>query len=316
MRVVFMGTPEFAATILQEMSTQHQLVAVYTRPDAVRGRGSALLPSPVKSAAQALGIPVFCPESLTNNEEQQRLRAFEPDVIVVAAYGALLPRAVCECARFGAINAHASLLPRWRGAAPVERALLAGDEQVGVCAMRVDEKLDAGPYCVSRSIPVLHRSAHVLLDELAHLGAEALLNALAQFEAGHVFWVEQDEAQVCYAKKIEKGELNLAVNDTAVQADRKVRASSEAHTCCCEIAGRRVVLLSAQEYDSCDILPEPLAAGQIVFAHKRLFLGMQQGMLEILTLKPQGKKEMDAKAFAAGIQNIKTNPTYWRPLGN
>lgn len=316
MRIVFMGTPEFAASILQELSVHHQVVAVYTRPDAVRGRGNTLVPSPVKQAAQTLGIPVFCPESLTSSEEQQRLRTCAPDVIVVAAYGALLPREVCECARFGAINAHASLLPRWRGAAPVERAILAGDEQVGVCAMRVDEKLDAGPYCASRSIPVLHRNATELLDELAVLGAKALMNALTQFEAGRVFWVEQEEAQVSYAKKIEKGELNLTAGNTAIQADRKVRASSEAHTCGCEIAGRRVVLLAAQEHDCLDILSEPLDAGQVVFAHKRLFLGMQQGVLEIFSLKPQGKKAMDAKAFAAGIQNIKTNPTYWRPLEN
>ena len=189
MRVVFMGTPEFAATILRQINEQHQVVAVYTRPDAIRGRGNALVPSPVKSAALELGLPVFCPASLKDAEEQERLRSFEADVLVVAAYGALLPQAVIDAARFGAINAHASLLPRWRGAAPVERAILAGDEQVGVCAMRIDEKLDAGPYCAYRSVPVEHRNVSELLDDLAYLGAEALLSALEQFDAGHVFWV-------------------------------------------------------------------------------------------------------------------------------
>ena len=316
MRIVFMGTPEFAATILRQINEQHQVVAVYSRPDAIRGRGNALVPSPVKSAALELGLPVFCPASLKDAEEQERLRSFEADVLVVAAYGALLPRAVIDAARYGAINAHASLLPRWRGAAPVERAILAGDEQVGVCAMRIDEKLDAGPYCAYRSVPVDHRSASELLDDLAYLGAEALLNALEQFDAGHVFWVEQDESKVTYAKKIEKGELDLCLDDTALQADRKVRASSEAHPCSCEVAGKPVTILSAQNFDSLDFLPEPLQAGQVAFVRKRLFLGTKEGILEILTLKPHGKKEMDAKSFAAGVQNIKTEPKHWRTLGN
>ena len=316
MRVVFMGTPEFAATILRQINEQHQVVAVYTRPDAIRGRGNALVPSPVKSAALELGLPVFCPASLKDAEEQERLRSFEADVLVVAAYGALLPQAVIDAARFGAINAHASLLPRWRGAAPVERAILAGDEQVGVCAMRIDEKLDAGPYCAYRSVHVEHRNVSELLDDLAYLGAEALLSALEQFDAGHVFWVEQDENEVTYAKKIEKGELDLCLDDTALQADRKVRASSEAHPCSCEVAGKPVSILSAQNFDSLDVLPDSLQAGQVAFVRKRLFLGTKEGVLEILTLKPHVKKEMDAKSFAAGVQNIKTEPKHWRTLGN
>ena len=316
MRVVFMGTPDFAATILRQISQQHEVVAAYTRADAVRGRGNTLMPSAVKSAALELGIPVFCPASLKDAAEQERLRSFQADVLVIAAYGMILPAAVTKAARFGAINAHASLLPRWRGAAPVQRAILAGDENVGVCAMRIDEELDAGPYCACRSIPVEHRSASELLDELALLGAEALLSALAQFEAGRVFWIEQDKDQVTYAKKIEKGELDLVPADPAVLADRKVRAASDAHACRCEIAGKQVSVLSAQAYDAVDCLPQPLEAGRVAFVRKRLFLGTSAGVLEIYTLKPQGKKEMDAKSFAAGVQNIKTKPTYWRTLGN
>lgn len=316
MRIVFMGTPTFAAIILQQLREHHQVVAVYTRPDAVRGRGSALLPSPVKEVACAAGIPVFTPATLKDVDEQQRIRSFKADVIVVAAYGMLLPQEVTDAARFGAINAHASLLPRWRGAAPVERALLAGDENVGVCAMRVDAALDAGPYCASRSIPVEHKNASELLDDLAYLGAEALLSALEQFRSGRVFWVDQDEAQVTYARKIEKGELDLAASDTACDADRKVRASSDAHPCRCEIAGKQVAIMAAQACDVLDFLPAGLEEGRVVFVRKRLFLIMQQGALEILAVKPQGKKEMDAKSFAAGVQHIKTEAVYWRTLGN
>ena len=316
MRIVFMGTPEFAAIILRQISLKHQVVAVYTRPDAIRGRGNALNPSPVKNMACELGIPVFCPRTLTDEQEQERLRSFAADVLVVAAYGAILPKAVIDAAPFGALNAHASLLPRWRGAAPVERAILAGDETVGVCAMRIGERLDAGPYCASRSIPVEHRNASEILDELAYLGAEVLLSALAQFEAGHVFWVDQDEAQATYAKKIEKGELDLCVQDSVCLADRKVRASSVAHPCRCRIADKTVILLSARPAAGLDFLPTSLAAGQVVFIHKRLFLTMSDGMLEILSLKPQGRKEMDAKSFAAGIHGIKNESTYWRTFEN
>ena len=316
MRVVFMGTPAFAATILKEISQQHEVVAVYTRPDAVRGRGNSLVPSPVKEAALELGIPVYTPKTLKDPEEQEALRAFQADVLAVAAYGMLLPQEVIDAAKFGAINAHASLLPRWRGAAPVERAILAGDDEVGVCAMRIDPELDAGPYCACRSLPVEHRNAAELLEELAFLGAEALLSALAQFEAGRVFWVEQDPELVTYAQKLEKGQLDLTLEDTAVAADRKVRASSDAHPCKCQIADKQVALLSACAYDSVDCLPDGLEPGRVAFTCKRLFLGCAEGILEVLTLKPQGKKEMDAKSFAAGIQNIKNETKYWRTLGN
>ena len=320
MRVVFMGTPDFAATILQEISIQHTVVAAYTRPDAVRGRGNELVASPVKKCAEELGIPVYCPTSFKSEEELARLRSLKPDVLIVAAYGALLPAEVTSIAPYGAINAHASLLPRWRGAAPVERAILAGDKQVGVCAMRVDEKLDAGPYCVSRSISVEHRSASDLLDELANVGAEALLNALAQLEAGRVFWVEQNPQEVTYAKKIEKGELDLRLDESALCADRKIRASSDAHACRAEIAGKQVTLLSGQAYlleaagtgvstsastpasnnayPSLSSLPESLRealvgleTGSVAFVQKRLFWEQKKEFWKFLRLNLQEKKK-------------------------
>ncbi len=316
MRVVFMGTPAYAARIFTEISQQHEVVAVFTRPDAVRGRGNSLLPSPVKEEALKRGIPVYCPETLKDAHIQQEIRDLAADVLVVAAYGMLLPQEVIDAAPYGAINAHASLLPRWRGAAPIERAILAGDAEVGVCAMRIDLELDTGPYCASRSLPVEHRNASELLEELSLLGAQALLSALAQFEAGEVFWVEQDASSVTYAHKLEKGELNLSWEDSAVLADRKVRASSDAHPCRCEIADKSVTLLSACAHDAIDCLAHPLEPGQLAFVDKRLFMGMAEGVLEVLRLKPQGKKAMDAQSFAAGIQNIKNQTKNWRILGN
>ena len=168
MRVVFMGTPRFAAEILDELAEFHEIAAVYTRPDAVRGRGKALAPSPVKEVAERRGFPVRTPRTLRDAEVLSELAAFAPDVICVAAYGAILPKDVLDLPPFGCLNVHGSLLPRWRGAAPIERAILAGDEEIGVCIMAMEEGLDTGDYCVCRSLPAGSRTAAELLS-LIHI---------------------------------------------------------------------------------------------------------------------------------------------------
>ena len=188
MRVVFMGTPRFAAEILDELAEFHEIAAVYTRPDAVRGRGKALVPSPVKEVAERRGLPVRTPRTLRDAAVLSELAAFAPDVICVAAYGAILPKEVLDLPPFGCLNVHGSLLPRWRGAAPIERAILAGDEEIGVCIMAMEEGLDTGDYCVCRSLPAGSRTAAELTEELAALGASALLTALAQAEGGNLRW--------------------------------------------------------------------------------------------------------------------------------
>lgn len=313
MRVVFMGTPEFAATILEDLAQQHDVVAVYTRPDAVRGRGKRLEPSPVKLVAERHGLTVLTPRTLRDEEAQRELAAFEPDVICVAAYGAILPKAVLDIPRFGCLNVHASLLPRWRGAAPIERAILAGDEEAGVCIMRMEEGLDTGAYCVCRTTPVEGKNAAALTDELADLGSHALLTALVHVERGAAEWTEQDEAEVTYASKIEKRELNLSLEDGTAEAVRKVRASSEAHPSRTVVAGRAVTLLEVQPAE--DAAARELAAalepGSVRFAAKRLFLGVADGAVEALELKPDGKQAMDARSFAAGIQGIKNGGLTW-----
>lgn len=312
MRVVFMGTPDFAATVLEELAGHHDVVGVYTRPDAVRGRGRSLVPSPVKEMAASLGIPVLTPRTLRDEAEQQTLRELAPDVICVAAYGAILPREVLEIPPCGCLNVHASLLPRWRGAAPVERAILAGDEEAGVCIMRMEEGLDTGAYCVCRSIPIRDMSASELSDELANLGARALITALAHVEAGAVRWTQQDASRVTYAKKIEKGELDADPHESAAANARRVQASSIAHPSRCVVAGRNVALVRAHALAADDAaVSQPVEAGQAAFAGKRLVLGCAEGTLEVLSLKPDGKKEMDARAFAAGVPMLKTNEAKW-----
>lgn len=316
MRVIFMGTPDFAATILEDLAQQHEVVAVYTRPDAVRGRGRKLEPSPVKQAAERLGLPVYKPRTLRDEDVQVELASLKPDVICVAAYGALLPKAVLEIPLFGCLNVHASLLPRWRGAAPVERAILAGDEVAGVCIMRMEEGLDTGAYCVCRTARIDGKTAPELTDELANLGSHALLTALVHVQKGAAEWIEQDDSQATYAAKVEKGELDLTPQDTAEVALRKVRASSAAHPARAVLAARPVTVLSLQavEDDYGRELASGLAAGEIRFASKRLFLGCADGSVELTSLKPDGKQAMDAKAFAAGVQGMKQKVLLWESV--
>lgn len=316
MRVVFMGTPAFAATILEDLAQQHDVVAVYTRPDAVRGRGKQLEPSPVKATAERLAIPVLTPRTLRDEAAQRELASFRPDVICVAAYGAILPKAVLDLPRYGCLNVHASLLPRWRGAAPIERAILAGDREAGVCIMRMEEGLDTGAYCVCRTAAVDGKSAEELTDELADLGAQALLTALVRVERGAADWIDQDESQVTYASKIEKGELDLVPTEDAETLARRVQASSAAHASRAVVAGRGVTVLRAAML--MDVAGRELAAGiapgEVRFVGKRLFLGAADGALEVLSVKPDGKQAMDAKAFAAGIQGIKDGGLTWEEL--
>ena len=314
MRIVFMGTPDFAASILRAIAPVHDVVAVYTRADAVRGRGKKLLPSPVKTVAEGLGIPVRTPATLRDADVVRELADAAPDAICVAAYGMILPREVLGIPRLGCLNVHASLLPRWRGAAPVERAILAGDEEAGVCVMRMEEGLDTGDYCICRAIDVADTSAPLLTDQLADLGAHALLTALSQAEAGIIRWTAQEEDLVTYAAKIERGELDLSPADSACVLCRKVQASSEAHPSHAVVAGKRVTVLVvrgiAGDARAAEFAKD-IAPGQVRFAGKRLFIGAADGAVELLSVKPDGKQAMEAKAFAAGIQGIKDGNKIW-----
>lgn len=309
MRVVFMGTPRFAAEILDELAEFHEIAAVYTRPDAVRGRGKALVPSPVKEVAERRGLPVRTPRTLRDAAVLSELAAFAPDVICVAAYGAILPKDVLDLPPFGCLNVHGSLLPRWRGAAPIERAILAGDEEIGVCIMAMEEGLDTGDYCVCRSLPAGSRTVAELTEELAALGASALLTALAQAEGGNLRWVAQDEALVTYAEKIAKGELNLDPAESAVANDRRVRASGAAHPARAVVAGRPLTVLAARVAD--DAPADRLGSGAAALIANRLLLGCAEGVLEVTEVKPDGKRAMDARSFAAGVPALRGEEGTW-----
>lgn len=226
LKIVFAGTPEFAAVALQALlASRHRVIAAYTQPDRPAGRGRKLTPSPVKALALEHGIPVYQPQSLQDEATQQELAALQPDVMVVAAYGLLLPKVVLDLPRHGCLNIHASLLPRWRGAAPIQRAILAGDAETGITIMQMDVGLDTGAMLYKVSTPIGDTdTAATLHDRLATLGAEALLAVLDRLQADPLHGAPQDDTQATYAKKLDKAEAALDWSRSAVALARQVRA--------------------------------------------------------------------------------------------
>lgn len=301
MRIVFMGTPAFSATVLRTLAGEHEVVAVYTRPDSASSRGSRLSPSMTKVAADELGIPVCAPQSLRDPEEIRHLSGFEPDCIVVAAYGVILPKVVLDIPRYGCVNVHASLLPRWRGAAPIQRAILAGDEACGVCIMRMEEGLDTGDHCSCVSTLVDHKDTDHLTAELAQIGSAALLRALAKIQTGTADWKVQEDALATYAEKVAKEDVLIGPSLTAVECDRRVRASTDAAPSRTVVVGKRLRVLEVELSD------EVLQPGEVSCIGKRLFLGCADGSIEVLRLKPDGKTAMDAQAWIAGLHGVSGN---------
>lgn len=294
MRIVFMGTPEFAVPSLRALAGAHDVRIVLTRPDAVRGRGRRLEPSAVKAAATELGIDVLETKRITD-DVMDAIRAAEPDVIVVAAFGCILPDAVLTAAPLGCVNVHASSLPRWRGAAPIQRAILSGDARAGVSIMRVVHDLDAGAYCRQADVEVGEKSCPQVMGELAELGARELLTALDQMADGTAEWVEQDESKVTYAKKIEKAEMLLDPAATALDNRRRVQTSLDAAPARMAVAGKGVRVLAAR------VVEEGVAQGEVLVRHGRVIAGCADGAIELLRVKPDGKREMEASAWAAGL---------------
>lgn len=296
MRIVFMGTPSFSVPSLKKLAAAYDVALVLTRPDAVRSRGKKLEPSPVKEAALELGLPVLEAKRMTP-EVLDALRAAQADVFCVAAYGCILPDEVLTMAPMGCVNVHASLLPRWRGAAPIQRCILAGDEKTGVSIMRIGHGVDTGDYCAQASCTVEGKTADELTAELAELGGDLLVQTLPALADGSVAWTVQDEALVTHAAKIEKAEMRLDPADTAMANVRRVLASSDAAPARCEVAGKPVRVLRAARAEG-----RSLEAGSYEVAGKRVMLGCADGTVELLQVKPDGKRAMDASAWAAGLQ--------------
>ena len=224
MRIIFAGTPEFAAETLQALITsEHEICAVYTQPDRPSGRGRKLTASPVKQLAVEHNIPVEQPENFKQDQAQQTLADYQADLMIVVAYGLLLPQSVLDMPKQGCLNIHASLLPRWRGAAPIQRAILAGDPETGVCIMQMEAGLDTGPVLSRTTCPIYAEdTAQILHDRLADLGATTLLATLANLTELQSNAAEQDHAASCYAKKLQKQEANIDWQQSAELINRLV----------------------------------------------------------------------------------------------
>ena len=245
MKIIFMGTPQFAVPTLKALvAAGHEVCACYTQPPRPAGRGKQLQPSPVQREAEALEIPVRHPVSLKGADEQAALALLGADIAVVAAYGLILPRAVLDAPRLGCLNVHGSLLPRWRGAAPVQRAILAGDAETGVTIMRMEAGLDTGPMLLVDRTPIGGKNAGQLSEELAEMGARLMLAVLADLP-GHAE-VPQPDSGVTYAAKIEKHESRLDFTGSAAAAERQVRAFAPAPGAFFELDGERYRVLAAE----------------------------------------------------------------------
>ncbi|MCC5796037.1 MAG: methionyl-tRNA formyltransferase [Methylophaga sp.] len=226
MRIIFAGTPEFAASSLQALlDTEHEICAVYTQPDRPAGRGRKLTPSPVKQLALQHQIPVEQPENFKNEQDRQRLEHYQADVMIVVAYGLLLPQRILDAPKHGCINVHASLLPRWRGAAPIQRAILAGDKETGVCIMQMEAGLDTGPVLAEVRCTIADtETASSLHDRLAELGANTLVEALTDLSAQQLNAQVQDDINTTYASKLDKSEALIDWQKSATEIDRQIRA--------------------------------------------------------------------------------------------
>lgn len=294
MKIVFMGTPDFAVKALEALAARHEVVCVYTREPQEAGRGKKLTKSPVHEFAEAHGILVRTLKTLRSAEAQAELKALQADISVVAAYGLILPQAVIEAFPLGCINIHGSLLPRWRGAAPIQRAIEAGDNESGITIMKVVEKLDAGDMLLKGSVPITaETTGETLHDAMAGLGAELIVKALDNWQNLHA--EPQDERLVTYAAKIDKAESRLDFSMPAEVLERKIRAFNPYPAVYFEYGGERYKILRAKVVD------ESGEAGAILDGAGRLVIACGDKALEVTEIQRQGKKKMPTEELLRGM---------------
>ncbi len=292
MRLVFMGTPEFSVPALEALvEAGHEVAAVYCQPPRPAGRGKKARPSPVQARARALGLEVRHPESLRGAAEQAEFAALEAEVAVVVAYGLILPKEILQAPARGCLNIHASLLPRWRGAAPIHRAVMAGDAETGVCVMQMDEGLDTGPVLLCEATPIgPEETTGDLHERLSEMGARLITRALERLD--ELEPVPQPQEGVTYAAKIDKAEARIDWSRPAVEVDRKIRGLSPFPGAWCEVAGERVKLLRSRLAEG---RGEP---GQVL---EGFTVACGEGAVEVLEAQRPGRRAMSADELLRGL---------------
>ena len=297
MRIVFMGTPDFAVKALEALYQKHEIVCVYTRAPQEAGRGKKITKSPVHVFAEEHGIEVRTPKSLRNAQEQEMFRNLQADILVVAAYGLILPKEVIEAFPKGCVNIHGSLLPRWRGAAPIQRAIEAGDKESGITIMKMVEKLDAGDMLLKGVVPITaETTGETLHDAMAEMGAKLILEALDNWQ--NLKPVSQDESLVTYAAKIDKTESHLDFSEKAEVLERKIRAFNPYPAVYFEYEGERYKILRAKVVD------ENGTNGEILQGAERLVIACGDKALEVVEIQRQGKKKMPIEECLRGMQFV------------
>lgn len=297
MRIVFMGTPEFAVPTLTEIvGNGHEVVAVYTRAPKPAGRGQAERKSPVHEAAEGFGIPVFTPKSLKGEAEQIAFAAHDADVAIVVAYGLLLPKPILDAPRLGCLNLHGSLLPRWRGAAPIQRAVMAGDKRTGIIVMQMEEGLDTGPMGLIEETPIgPEMTAGELHDQMMLVGADLMGRALAALERGSLDFTPQPEDGATYAKKIEKAETRIDWSRPAAEVHNHIRGLSPFPGAWFELElNGQPVRIKALRSSLTEFAGAPGTIGP------ELTIACGEGAVRLVTVQREGKGAMDAATFLRG----------------
>jgi methionyl-tRNA formyltransferase len=298
LRLAFMGTPDFAVPTLAELIAQgHDIAAVYSQPPRPKGRGMALEPGPVQKFAESAKLPVRTPLSLKDEAEQAAFAALELDAAIVVAYGLLLPRAILEAPMLGCFNLHGSLLPRWRGAAPIQRAVMAGDAETGVMVMRMDEGLDTGPVLMAERVRIGRKTSGELSAELSRLGADLMVRALGALERGGIAPQQQPEDGVTYAKKISKEEARIDWSKSAVEIDCHIRGLSPFPGAWTEANGERLKILYAE--------PVTGNAKPGVLLDDNLTVACGNGGLRLIKVQRAGKSVMSAEELLKGFALVR-----------
>ena len=294
MKLVYMGTPDFAVPALEKLAAVHEVAAVFTQPDKPVGRKQILTPPDVKVCAERLGIPVCQPASMKTPEAFELLKSFAPEVIVVAAYGQILPKAVLDLPVYGCVNIHGSLLPKYRGAAPIQQAVLNGDAVTGVTTMLMDVGLDTGDILLTKETPIgENETSAELFDRLSLLGGELILETLDALAQGSVTPKKQDEALATHTSKIDKSLCPIDFTATAQAVHNLIRGLYSWPVATAQIGGKRVKIHKAR-------IAKGSGSAGVILSVKPFVIACGEGAVEILELQPEGKKKMSAEAYAAG----------------
>ena len=307
LRVVFMGTPDFAIPSLKSLAARPDIatiVAVYTQPDRPAGRGQKLTKPPIKIVAEELGLPIFQPENINDPDEKRKLADQMADVVVVVAYAQFLGNAILNTPRLGCVNVHSSLLPKYRGAAPIQFAIWKGEKESGVTTMRLVKKMDAGPILLQRSIPITgEMTARELHDELAKLGGGLIVETLAQLRDSKIQETAQDESKVTYAALIKKEDGLIKWENKGTEIINQIRAFDPWPGTYGRSTRGTLKILKAKFHPSIQGMPSDLKAGDVFTGAGSLMVRCADGWIEPITLQPEGKKPMQAQEYLNGIRN-------------